>query len=93
MGLAAKLYLDQADIDKILSNLQVVEAKIHDVKEMSRLKKGVEIKQYSVLYSFMHDGTQYAGRADMAMEALERFKGEDAIAVIFNKSKPGQARI
>lgn len=89
-GLALKIYFDQSDVDRIKSDPAKVAAKISDVNVSSRIKKGVEIMHYTLLYTFNEGGNDYQGSADMSDDYYKQYDGKSEIEVIYNKSDPAQ---
>ena len=87
-GLAFKVYSDQTVMDKIMSNPVETVAKIDEVKESIKLKKGIKIKKYTIVYTFSETGKEYAGTYEMSADYYRNFKGKSELDVLFNKLNP-----
>jgi plastocyanin domain-containing protein len=87
-GLATKVYFDQGDIDKIMSEPVTVSANITKVETSFRSKKGVKIEEFDINYTFETEGKEYSSLYSFQSKAFEQYKGKKSIEVVYKKTNP-----
>lgn len=86
--LTFKIYFDESEYIALMKDPVETLAVIDEVQESSKYKKGFEIKQFAILYSFSNEDKKYTGRYDVSADYYEPFKNKSSLDIVFNRTDP-----
>lgn len=84
-ALAFKVYTDQGVIDKIMADPVYVTANVDDVTFTTKTKRGIEIKEFDIQYSFQSGGESISGIYNVPES---NYNAKDFIEVVHKRYEP-----